>query len=452
MTHQTLDFMQTEIRAVKSANPNIPVTTNMMGTYQGLNYWEMAPSLDVISWDSYPEWHSPDALGAAIYTAFHHDLNRSFKKQPFLLMECTPSQVNWKPVNKLKRPGMHRLSALQTVAHGGDGVMYFQFRKSRRSAEKFHGAVVDHCGHEHTHVFQDVAEVGAMLRRMDPVVGSGTPSKAAILYDWENCWMLNDAQAFHQKEKKYQETIVRHYRNFWEAGINVDILNSAQELDSYRLVIVPMLYSVSAKTKERLARFVRNGGTLVATYHLGQVNEHDLCYLGGFPCEELKEVFGLWAEETDALYDGEQALVQSGGKTYPGVELCEIVHPTTARVLATYASEFYSGSPAVLQNQYGKGNAYYLAFRDTGEYQKDFYSALISSLQLKTSVPGPIPEGVSAHTRETDRAQFLFIENYNAHTASLRIGAGYPDLLTGKTTEEEQKLAPFDGRVFVQYQ
>ena len=32
-----------------------------------------------------------------------HDLMRSIKKAPFLLMESCPSATNWKPVNKLKK-------------------------------------------------------------------------------------------------------------------------------------------------------------------------------------------------------------------------------------------------------------------------------------------------------------------------------------------------------------
>lgn len=134
-----------------------------MGTYAGLNYWKFADLLDVISWDSYPAWHNSrqedSRLGADI--AFVHDINRSLKGgRPFMLMESTPSMTNWQDVSKLKRPGMHELSSLQAVAHGSDTVQYFQWRKSRGSSEKFHGAVVDHEGSEHTRVFQEVKKLG----------------------------------------------------------------------------------------------------------------------------------------------------------------------------------------------------------------------------------------------------------------------------------------------------
>ncbi len=81
MTQQTLDFMRNEIAPLREVTPNVPVTTNMMGTYPGLDYWKLAPDLDVISWDSYPFWHT-DAmktweLGANV--SFLHDINRSLK-------------------------------------------------------------------------------------------------------------------------------------------------------------------------------------------------------------------------------------------------------------------------------------------------------------------------------------------------------------------------------------
>ncbi|MBQ2974670.1 MAG: beta-galactosidase [Clostridia bacterium] len=80
--------------------------------------------------------------------------------QPFFMMESTPSNVNWHDVNKLPKPGMQELSAIQAVAHGADSVQYFQWRKSRNGHEKYHGAIVDHVGHENTRVFKGIARLG----------------------------------------------------------------------------------------------------------------------------------------------------------------------------------------------------------------------------------------------------------------------------------------------------
>ena len=142
-------------------------------------------------------WHTTSAdlderTVAMRDAALCHDQYRAMKGgQPFVLMETTPSQVNWMDSCPLHRPGMHRLNGLQAVAQGADAVCYFQFRKSRGSCEQHHGAVVDHVGHEHTRVFSDVAGLGACLEKLAGVVGARTEAKVAVLYDWEVRWALD---------------------------------------------------------------------------------------------------------------------------------------------------------------------------------------------------------------------------------------------------------------------
>ena len=77
-----------------------------MDFFPGLDYNRMKKGLDIISWDSYPFWHEQKDEGpAAVRTAASHNVMRSLKKAPFLLMESTPSAISWRPVNPLKRPG-----------------------------------------------------------------------------------------------------------------------------------------------------------------------------------------------------------------------------------------------------------------------------------------------------------------------------------------------------------
>lgn len=203
VTAQTVDFMKNEVVPLKELTPDIPVTTNMMGTFPGLDYHRFRETVDVISWDSYPNWHNPDLPHLPADTAFVHDLNRSLLDgKPFMLMESTPSTQNWMSVNKLKKPGMHELSSLQAVAHGADTVQYFQWRKGRGGSEKFHGAVVDHYGGADTRVFQDVAQVGRDLEKLDQVLGSYRDSKVAIVFDWDNGWAIEDMQALQNVIKR----------------------------------------------------------------------------------------------------------------------------------------------------------------------------------------------------------------------------------------------------------
>ena len=431
VTDQTVAFMKHEIAPLRKLTPTIPVTTNLMGIYHGLNYWQFAPAVDVIAWDSYPGWHRTNAdWQEAVNIAFTHDINRSLKAgQPFMLMESTPSTTNWAEVCKLKRPGMHRLASLQAVAHGADTVQYFQWRKSRGASEKFHGAVVDHCGHEHTRVFRDVADLGALLAKLDPIVGTTVRPEVGLIFDWENRWAINNAQG-PRRDKGYEAACISQYRPFWKRGIPSDVINMDCDFSRYRLLIAPMLYMLRPGVAERIEQFVRAGGTFVATYWSGIVNESDLCFLGGFP-GPLRKVLGIWAEEIDALWPDDQNTIMPGN--YIAKEFCDLIHAETARVLATYQADFYAGRPALTENVFGDGKAYYIASRNDERFHDEFYAGLAHDLGLRRVLDTDLPVGVTAQLRTDGKREFVFLLNFTTARQELKLGPGkFHDLATGQ--------------------
>jgi beta-galactosidase len=446
------------------------VTTNLMGTYPGLDSWKLAQHLDVVSWDNYPCWHGagtiPGARGAwdpegkdwrlASDVGFVHDLNRCLKAgRPFLMMESTPSVTNWHTVAHLKRPGMHLLSSLQAVAHGSDSVQYFQWRKGRGGSEKLHGAVVDHAGTADTRVFADVAETGRVLARLDDVVGTSVDARVAVLFDWENAWAIEDSQGpLNDGRKLYERTCKDHYRAFWTRGIAVDIIDEDQPLDGYRLVAAPMAYLVKPGLADRLERFVQDGGTLVCTYWSGIVDEHDLCFLGGFP-GPLRKLLGIWSEEIDALYpdqrnavvmDRRNALGMSG--SYEVRDLCDLVHLETAEQLAAYERDFYEGRPAVTVNRFGKGRAFYLAARTEERFLDDLYGRLAAELELPRALGADLPEGVTARVRGDAKNTFRFVMNFAPEARRVDLGAsGWTDAVTGAAAAGRLELPAYGVRV-----
>ncbi len=458
VTCQTTDFMRNEMIPLRELTPNVPITTNLMGTYTGVDYWKMAPELDLVSWDNYPSWHRDDrkTWELASDISFVHDLTRSLKGgKPFMLMESTPSMVNWQPVNKLKRPGMHRLSSLQAVAHGSDTVQYFQWRKSRGASEKLHGAVVDHVGHEHTRVFRDVAEVGEDLRKLAPVGGSTVRPDVALIYDWENRWAIDDAQALRNGpgQKGYEETCKAHYRAFWRLGVPVDVINEDCDFSGYRLVVAPMLYMVKPGVAERLSAFVEAGGTLVTGYFSGCVDESDLCFLGGFP-GPLRKLAGIWAEEIDTLYDNDKNGIRfAAGNdlglagTYGAHTYCELIHAETARVAASYSSDFYAGRPALTVNAHGSGETWYVAARTEFAFLRDFYSALVGKKQLMRALDADLPEGVTAQLRTNGTDRFVFLINFSESLQTVQVSGNPEEMLSGEAVSGELILEGYDVKV-----
>jgi beta-galactosidase len=456
VTDQTVACLKNEADVLHEVTPDVPVTTNMMGMYPELDYWKFVPALDVIAWDCYPFYHDRDEdWMVAANVSFTHDINRSFKGgKPFMLMETTPSSANWMPVMKLKRPGVHKLTCLQAVAHGADTVQYFQWRKGRGGAEKLHGAVVDHCGHENTRVFRDVAEVGEALQKLDDVIGTSVRPDVALIYDWENNWAVEGSGGPRNPRKGYLEVCQAHYRPFWKLGVPVDVINMDCPFSGYRLLVAPMLYMVRPGVAERIEEFVRGGGAFVATYWSGIVNENDLCFTGGWP-GPLRTCLGIWAEELDVLYDDEsRRVVPVPGnalglkRRYEARIYCDLIHAEGAKVLAKYADDFYAGRPALTVNAFGKGLAYYMAFRSDGAFLDDFYGALARKLKLRRALEARLPEGVTAQLREGGGRTFVFLLNFKRKAQRVSLGRGrFEDVLTGRAVRSPFNLPGYGSAV-----
>jgi len=454
VTDQTISFYENEIVPLRELTPEVPITTNFMADtfdlipFQSLDYSKFAKHVDVVSWDAYPAWHNDweSTANLAMKVGFINDLYRSLKQQPFLLMESTPSLVNWHRVNKAKRPGMHLLSSMQMVAHGSDSVMYFQWRKSRGSSEKFHGAVVDHDNSTNNRVFQEVAQVGKTLGDLSDIVGTNRPADVAILYDWESNWALNDAQGFGLESKRYPQTLQQHYKAFWEKDIPVDVITKEQDFSSYKLLIVPMLYLMSEETISRLKSFVAAGGTLVMTYISGLVNEYELTYLGGWH-KDLQDIFGLKPVETDTYYPKDRNHVEYKDRTYELMDYATILELNTATVKGIYTDDFYANTPAVTSHKYEEGKAYYIGGRLEDQFQRDFYEEIMKELALESVSSVKHGEGVSVQVRNAPESDFIFVMNFTEENQVVTFELPVTDKSTGEELLGDVSLEKYEVRI-----
>lgn len=457
VTCQTVDFARWERDAVKAVNPNLPVTTNHGESYDSINYFKYKNVIDVVSWDSYPLWgRDSDECDVGQETAFAHDVMRSMKRQPFLLMESAPSSTNWQSASRLRQPGIHMLASMQAVAHGSNSVQYFQWRKSRGSSEKFHGAVVDHYDGTDTRVFGEVRELGQRLEKLSVLTATNNEPETAIIYDWENGWAMNNAQGPRNCGMHYLKTVMMHHKAFWKMGVPTDVVDMECDFTGYKLVVAPMLYMLRAGIAEKLRRFVKAGGVLVGTYWTGIVGETDLCYLGGMPGDGLSELFGLRSEEIDGLYDGQtNTLIPTEGllskPEYELFHLCDLVKCQGAQTLAVYGRDFYKGKSALTVNSYGEGCAYYLAARGEQAFLDDFTKMAVEKAGVSPALKGVLPEGVTASSRKgKDGSVFVFVQNFTASAQTVTLNRAYSDFETGEAVTDSLILPAYTIRILAE--
>ncbi|GBF75230.1 beta-galactosidase [Paenibacillus sp. 598K] len=428
-----LECYKLEYNAVKKHTPELPVTTNLMGTYPELDYFEWAKHMDVVSWDNYPSLDTPYS-----YTAMVHDLMRGLKGgQPFMLMEQTPSQQNWQAYNSLKRPGVMRLWSYQAVARGADTILFFQLRRSIGACEKYHGAVIEHVGHEHTRVFRECAELGGELATLsDQVLDARVEAKVAIVFDWENRWAV-ELSSGPSVALKYVDEVHKYYDALFQQNIQVDMIGVEQDLSGYDIVIAPVLYMVKPGYAHKLEAFVKGGGTFLTTFFSGIVDERDIVKTGGYP-GELRSLLGIWAEEIDALFPGHTnriVMEQPWGEladSYTCSILCDLIHSEGAEVLARYGEDFYQGMPVATVNRYGEGKAYYIASSPDADFLQGLLANLCEDKGIRPLLPRS--EGIEVTRRVKDGRELLFVLNHQAASGTIQTGeVFYTDLLTERT-------------------
>ena len=448
VTERTANFLEMEIKALRDAGAKQPATTNLMYDFCLLNYDRLSKCIDIVSWDSYPLWHKKEDINIALDNAMQHDYMRSLKKKPFLMMESSPSSINWGKISKLKRPGVLAAAGIQALAHGSESVLYFQIRQSRGSSEKFHGAVIDHSGRNDVRVFEEVSALGASLKGLKEIIGSEVKAEAAIVYDIENRWALEDARGPRNENLYYHESALKNYRALRNKGVNVDVIHETASLEGYHLVVAPMLYLFHDGFDEKIRSFVENGGIFVLTYWSGIVDRDDCCFLGGTP-HGVTDVFGMRRTETDALYEGDcnRLCPSEDGfltKDYECRNLCDLITLEGGKALMAYGSEFYRDTPAVVENRFGQGMAYYVGADAEQSFYDDFYGCLIDRAGIVPVVKGTVPSGIEVSSRSSEAADYIFVQNFRDEPADISGMKLEGEMLYGNSTEI---LAPYESLV-----
>jgi beta-galactosidase len=418
---ELLDCFRAERDILRRLTPGVPVTTNFMTpAFKPLDYFKWAPEEDLVSTDHYLRTAEG---GTDLDVALSGDLTRGLAGGgPWLLMEHSTSAVNWQPRNLAKQPGQMRRNSLAHVARGADGALFFQWRASRRGAEKFHSGMVPHAGTD-SRVWREVVELGGDLRRLADVRGSRVVAAAAILWDYESWWAV-ELDSHPSADVTFPDRVRAFHAALWRAGVTADVVHPSHEWSGYRLVLVPSLYLVRDETAAALGAYVRAGGHVVVSYFSGIVDEDDAIRLGGYP-GAFRDLLGVRAEELLPLAEGETVRLDDGSVASVWTEDLRL---EGAEAVASYVDGPVPGRPAVTRHAVGDGVAWYLATRLDPSW---VLARACGEAGVEPVIAG-LPEGVEAVRRRGAGGDYVFVLNHTP--AAVAHGLGGIDLLGGDGT------------------
>jgi beta-galactosidase len=231
-----------------------------------------------------------------------------------------------------------------------------------------------------------------------------------------------------------------------DQNVPTNALDPREDLSSYCLVFAPRMFSIDGQIAKNLLTFVKNGGTLCLTAPSGVVDEYNVSFDTPRP-GPLAEAAGIRVSDLSPLH--EPLLLHSD--VIPGLEgtvasvLSDEIHPDMAEVLATYASGWRTGLPAITGHQFGKGQVIYVGTSLRGEG----VTALVTYLRAETGVASlcETPAGLRVYQRVGPDERLWFALNYTEEELSFKPPGTWLDILSGETCTGEIRVAPLDVRI-----
>lgn len=443
-----VSFVKMQVGLLHELSPGRPVTTNLRPLKHRFNHFDLAEVLDFVSIESTAAIRAKSAE-----LACEIDLLRSLKKTDvrspdgeagFWVIEHKAGNVNWQDVNSLVRPGILRMFTYQLISRGADAILFFPWRQPRIGSEKFHGAVLQHHRRKQSRVYREVAQLGEEVKLLAPAIkGTRVVPEVCILFSHENEWALQQPKQPNQNFS-LREHIQLFYNALHDRNIPVDFAQPSEDLSRYRLVIAPSLHLMSGAEADRLKLYVQTGGTLVATFNTGLVDEHHIAPDNGFP-HDLTDLFGLEVVEFDQLPPGEENHLTFKGSfqtshLHPARLWCDLIEPGECQILSTYAKDFYAGKPAMTLNTFGLGKAVYIG---TLSHQHFYYDLVTWLRQLCGLHPLlKVPETIEISMRQREGENVFFVLNHQNSSIRLHFYKPIHEFLTGQSLVGNVDIPP----------
>lgn len=326
------------------------------GVQPDVNHFQAAKNLTIAGTDIYHM--SQDKLtGAEI--AFCGDVIRSLKQDNYLVLETQAQAFKyWTPYE-----GQLRLQAYSHLASGGDGVMYWNWHSIHNSFETYWKGLLSH-DFEQNPTYKEACVIGGEWKEIgDQLIHLKKKNQVAMLVSNE---ALTALKWFMIDEKLTYNDVVRWmYDTLYEMNVECDFLfPESENLEDYRVLVIPALYTASKELLERINTFVKNGGTVIASFKTAFSNENLTVYTEKQPCI-LSECMGISYNQfsepvnvkLDFMTDTDESLAEEEKKVAYWMEL---LNTDTATTIAAYQHKYWGKYSAITENCYGKGHGYYI--------------------------------------------------------------------------------------------
>ncbi len=341
-------------------------------------------------------------------------------------------------------PGRSRMYANLGLLMGVQGILAWTFNSHLGGEEQALFGLLDHDGTPSWKV-DEFAGIASEFKQLSKFgFPRYTHPQVAIAYSFASFVDSHPSgpsnTTLQYFKPSYTEQVQAAFEPLFQANIDTAIINIGHDsLSPYKLVVVPADYVMDSASAKALQDYVAGGGTALMTAFSAKVDEHGRWFNTPLP-GRLSEVFGL---RTNAFYDAISGIkIEWDGRSIlTSLHRYEVLEPSTARVLARFVNT-PGHTPAVTINQFGKGNAIYLATESNAAAIKPVLNHIykLADIQSGPSTPdgvfARVVDGRTFYVNTTPQEQRIpmngrkqGIVTHRVYDRALILGPGQSDLI-----------------------
>jgi beta-galactosidase len=426
VTETWRDYQRNQIAALRPLiDPRQFVTSNFggLGWSDNWDHYALAHDLDLASWDDYVgEGHLDFRRNAAI-----SDFVRGWKRRDYWVMEAQPGFVDWAPINNSLDEGEVRAMTWQSIGHGADAVLFWQWRSALNGQEQYHGALVGPDGSP-LPFYREAARIGREFRQASAaIVGTAPVSQVAILTTYDSRWAIDFER--HSVDYRQLQALLDYYGPLEDLTHSVDIVNAYAPLVRYKLVVAPSLNVIPQDLARHLAAYVRDGGHLILGPRSGMKDRYDRLNVERQP-GPLVTVLGGRVQQYYAL--DERVAVSGPAGTGTASVWAEALQPLSpqTRVMLRYApnTSWLSSQPGALRRAYGRGEIIYLGALFDPQLTRGLLRRAIAASSIGSSTD-EVPGDVELMRRYGGGREVTILINHGASIRTITLQHAMHDVL-----------------------
>lgn len=455
ISESAISFCKMQADIIRKNSKNQFVTTN--GLFGHLDSHKMTEEvLDFINYDSYPNMsrvidksdeitklYGGSDFGDRYWSLFLAK-TRSISEN-FGIMEQQSGANGWfeRLVGESPKPGQMRLWTMQSVASGADFISYFRWRTCSCGQEIYWHGIVDY-SNEDSRKIKEVKTISENFKCISEVAQSKYKANVAIIHDYDNEWD-GEYDKWHGPLRNYSVSnwfIALQKKHIPMDFVNLNDNTDPSDLSRYEYIVYPHATIFTEEKKDILLEYVKNGGKLLFGARSGYKDIYGRCPMRPL-LGYVGELCGAKSNDFTFLKINDMSnKIKWGDKVFAASYFVDILNiAENGESVATFESNYFAGSCAIVQSKIGSGISYYFG----SGFSEEACNVFIDKLGIKSPAIGDfkLHESVEFAIRQKGETKYYFILNYKEETLDIEILNKKIDMLSGKEVYGKMTIEPF---------